>query len=138
MYGDADKLKAAIGFQCTAMQGTVEDDDFVAILEGILDDEAALIDEMIQTRVDLTTVSSSAVLQQIALQLAVYAVWKKYARNQMPEHVSADKREAMKMLTDIQQGRIRLTTVTDDEGEDVMVESEFEEGQTQVFSTMLL
>lgn len=138
MYGSTDKLIDAIGFQTVQMQGETTDEDFETILEQILTAEAALIDEMIKSKVDPTTVSDSAVLERIALNLSVYAMWKKYARNQMPEHVAADKKEAMKMLADIQQGRISLTEVTDDAGDVVKVEAQFEEGQARVFGQMLL
>ncbi|MDD4310648.1 MAG: DUF1320 family protein [Candidatus Cloacimonetes bacterium] len=137
MYGTADKLLTTIGFQATAMQGTMEDDDWGDVLETVLTDISAVIDGMISSRYDVSDYADNAVLERIALSVGRYDMYCQYVRNDVPETIRKDKEEAFKMLNDIQSGKLALTPDTPDEDAPAPVESEFT-SSAQVFSQVLL
>ena len=134
MYSSVDELKLAIGFQVNVMQGKMEDDDFDEALGVILENNSQFIDGMINTRVDQSVLEGNAVLKSVELSLSKYDVWSQYARNEVPETVREDKREAMKILEKIQKGTIVL--VVDTTAETPRIEPSFDEA-TRVFGTEL-
>lgn len=134
MYSSVDELKLAIGFQITTMQGKIEDDDFDEALGVILENNSQFIDGMINTRVDQSVLEGNAVLKSVELSLSKYDVFGQFNRNEMPEAIREDKREAMKILEKIQKGTIVL--VVDTTAETPRIEPSFDEA-TRVFGTEL-
>lgn len=134
MYSSVDELKLAIGFQITTMQGKMEDDDFDEALGVILENNSQFIDGMINTRVDQSVLGGNAVLKSVELSLSKYDVFGQFNRNEMPEAIREDKREAMKILEKIQKGTIVL--VVDTTAETPRIEPSFDEA-TRVFGTEL-
>lgn len=137
MYATIDELKLAIGFQVTAMASGKTEEAFDSELTTVLSNACDAIDGMISPRVDPSTVSANAVLKRIALSVARYDVYCQYARNEVPETVREDKRDAMKQLEAIQTGRLGLSPDTPDEDSPGIIESEFT-GSAQVFNVVLM
>lgn len=137
MYGTTDELRKALGFQVTAMEAGKEEGAFDTELEDVLTNVSAMIDGMICNKVAPADVANNAVLKRIALAVARFDVWGNYARNQMPEAVLQDKKEAMQMLKEIQTGKISLQADTPGEDAVTIVTPEFSE-TAAVFGTIML
>jgi phage gp36-like protein len=135
-YATTDELKQAIGFQAAVMEAAeAEEGDFDTAIGTILDEVTAQIEAMIRPRLDPETVEDNAILKRICLAIAKYDTWGQFARNEVPETVSADKAEAMKLLEKIQKGELAL--IADDEEDPETVSSEFESSD-QVFTSILM
>jgi len=137
MYGTVDELKLTIGFQAGAMEKGKEEGQFDEELETVLENVSEMIDGMIVSRVDPARVSENAVLKRIALAIARFDAYSQYARNEVPETIREDKKEAMKMLENIQTGKISLAFDTPVTGEPTKVEPSWTE-KTQVFGNVMM
>jgi len=108
MYIEVDELVAAIGFQAAAMAAGKEEGEFEDECEAVIEAVTAVIDAMISGRVDPALVEDNALLKRVCLQISKYDLFNQYARDEVPESVRKDKEEAMKMLAQIQEGKIDL------------------------------
>jgi len=137
MYGTTDELKLSIGFQATAMAAGKDEGVFDEELETILTNVSDMIDGMISARVTPADVANNPVMKRIALAIGRFDAYCQYVRSEVPKTIAEDKKEAMKMLADIQAGKLSLALDDPDEDAVTMVEPEYESA-AQVFGTLML
>lgn len=137
MYGTTDELKLTIGFQATAMAAGKDEGEFDEEIGVILGNVSDVIDGMISTRVAPADVANNAVLKRIALAIARFDVFTQYARTEVPETIREDKKEAMKLLADIQAGKLSISLDNPAEGTPTTIEPEFN-SNAAVFGTVML
>lgn len=133
MFITVEELRAAIGFQAATMEAGKEEGEFDDELEAVISDVTDLVNSYIRPRYNPTDVSGSSILKRICTKICKYDVFSQYARNECPETVKEDKRDAMKSLEAIQRGKLELELAAVDPAS---VSSEFT-SQDQVLGTYL-
>jgi len=110
MYGTLVTLKASFGDIEDLILGTITDESLTALLTEC----SAIIDGYISVVVDLPLESSSAILNNLCISLARAEIYRRYARNDIPENIIKQEANAYKTLEKIQTKKILLVAPAED------------------------
>ena len=119
MYGTVAQLKTSFG----SMESLVINDTTDQELTSILEETSGIIDNYIGIVVSLPMESSSHLLNAISIALARAEIYRRNARNDIPESVSKQEAKAYKDLEKIQQKKILIVAPEDEEEIDGFVET---------------
>lgn len=118
MYASTSQLRTSFG----SMENLLLADTSLASLEALLTECSDIIDGYIRVVVDLPLSGGSAILDNVCISLARAEIYRRYARNDIPENVEKKEAQAYKTLEKIQTKKILLTQ-PDEEATDYFVET---------------
>jgi len=114
LYATDDQLLASLGSEADILTEDYEDGD----LEEILTDQSMLIDDYIRNNVTLPFTAVPKIIEQCCLKLAVYEIYSRQARVNVPEHIRDNYIGTIKLLEKINDGKLKIgADVTPESGE---------------------
>ncbi len=105
MYITIAQLKADIGEdRYTQLVMGMADADVTAIITN----KSKYIDDFISVAVPLPLEAANAVIESICYTLCRYTLWTRKQASDIPEHIRKEYEGALKLLTEIQKGSLKL------------------------------
>lgn len=125
-YTKKTRIELEIGVNSALLNDVLDDD-----LDQIIEDQSRLIDSYVQTVVatelddiDDTGSNLPTILIEICTCLVKYKLWTRKSFKDIPEHVQKEYSAQLKLLEKIQNGKISVGDLTDDDADVLEWESD--------------